>query len=220
MFKSKFYAFCDPEVIPKVFNTKVLTAEDILRKLSVTKEEQEDIEKKTRDQSDNALWFTERQIRPNVTNYSTDRTDRSTSQVCHLSETFFTYLHTPKAIQWGKDNEEPVRIAYEKHMQSNGHPSLHTKKAGFMVDIEKSWLGISPDAWVHDPSVDCTDGIAEFMCPYTMADKTPEEMCDQKGFYLVSLNGIPCLKQNHEYYHQVQLQLYVNRSMTQWCDFF
>ena len=56
-------AFCDLEVIRKVFNTKVLNAEDILRKLSVTKEEQEDIEKKTRDQSDNASWLTERQNR-------------------------------------------------------------------------------------------------------------------------------------------------------------
>ena len=52
-----------------------------------------------------------------------------------------------------------------------------------------------------------------------MADKTPEEVCDQKGFYLVSLNGIPCLKQNHEHYHRVQLQLYVTRSMAKWCDF-
>ena len=104
-------------------------------------------------------------------------------------------------------------------MQGNGHPSLHTKKAGFVVNIEKSWLGFSPDAWVHNPSVDCTDGTAEFKCPYTMADITPEEMCDQKSFYLVSLNGIPCLKRDHEYYHQVQLQLYVTRSMAKWCDF-
>ena len=42
-------AFCDPEVMAKVFSTKVLTAEDILRKFSGTKEEQEDVEKKTRD---------------------------------------------------------------------------------------------------------------------------------------------------------------------------
>ena len=185
-------------VIPKLFNTKVLIAEDILRKLSVTNEEQDDIEKKNRDQSDNALWFTERQNR--ITGSKCGRIIQQIEQreaLLRFSIYQKPFLHTPKAIQWGKDNEEPARIAYEKHMQGNGHPSLHTKKAGFVVDIEKSWLGVSPDVWVHDPSVDCTDGIAEFKYPY-MADKTLEEMCDQKGFYLVSLNGIPCLKWNHE----------------------
>ena len=119
----------------------------------------------------------------------------------------------------GEDNEEPACIVYKKHMQGNGHRSLRTKKAGFVVDIEKSWLGVFPDAWVHDSSVECMYGIAEFKRPYTMADKTPEKMCDQKGFYLVSHDGIPCLKQTPKYYQQVQLQLYVTKSIAKWCDF-
>ena len=55
--------FCDPEVIPRVFNIKVLTAEDIFRKPFITKAEQKYIEKKTRDQSNNAMWFAKRQNR-------------------------------------------------------------------------------------------------------------------------------------------------------------
>lgn len=43
--------FCDPDDIPKVFSTEVVTAEDILEKLSITKEQQQDLEMKTRDQS-------------------------------------------------------------------------------------------------------------------------------------------------------------------------
>ncbi len=58
-------------------------------------------------------------------------------------------------------------------MRSNDHVGLHTKKAGFVVDSDKCWLGASPDAWVFDLSIDCTPTvIAEFKCPYSMADKT------------------------------------------------
>ncbi len=65
-------------------------------------------------------------------------------------------------------------------MRSNDYVGLHTKKAGFVVDSDKCWLGASPDAWVFDLSIDCTPtGIAEFKCPYSMADKTIEEMCKE-----------------------------------------
>ena len=89
-----------------------------------------------------------------------------------------------------------------------------------MVDIEKVFRGVS-STWVHGPLVDCTDCISEFKYPYTMAAKTSEKMCDQIGFYLFSFNGItiPYLKLDHEYYNQVQLQLYVTKSMAKWCDF-
>ena len=43
--------FCDSDDIPKVFSTEVVTAEDILEKLSITKEQQQDLEMKSRDQS-------------------------------------------------------------------------------------------------------------------------------------------------------------------------
>ena len=35
-----------------------------------------------------------------------------------------------------------------------------------------------------------------------MAD-TPNEMCKEKRFYLHLVNGIPCLKRGHAYYHQI-----------------
>ena len=55
-------------------------------------------------------------------------------------------------------------------MQGNGHPGLLTMKAGVVVNVTNCWLGASPDDWVKDPSNDSED-IAEFKCPYSMADK-------------------------------------------------
>ena len=61
------------------------------------------------------------------------------------------------------------------------------------MDVENCWLGASPDAWVSDPLADSV-GIAEFKCPYSMADKTPEEMCNNKSSCLVFVSGSPSLK--------------------------
>ena len=43
---------------------------------------------------------------------------------------------------------------------------LTASDSGFVVHFDKYWLGASPDAWVIDPSVEDTNGIAEFKCPY------------------------------------------------------
>jgi len=61
-------------------------------------------------------------------------------------------------------------------------------------------------------------GIVEFKCPYTQHDSTPQEACTDPTFYC-SLNndGTMLLNQSHQYYYQVQLQLYVIAS--DWCDF-
>ena len=105
-------------------------------------------------------------------------------------------------------------LRHWKYMQSNGHPGLHTEKDGFVVHPEKCWLGASPDAWVIDPSVSCSFGIAEFKCPFSMAKNT---VCNEESFYCSFINGRPRLERNHQYFHQVQLQLYVTG--VKWCDF-
>ena len=204
-----------------LFATEKICAEEILEKLSVTKEQQKHLENETRDQSSSALWIRERQNR--ITGSKCGRILQQVEKTTALLQSTIyckPFIHIPKAIQWGRDNEENACTEYVRYMQSHGHVGLHTQKAGFVVDDEKCWLGASPDAWVSDPSSDCAStGIAEFKCPYTKADKTSEEMCREKTFYLHLVNGTPCLNRDHLYYHQVQLQLYVTRHTAQWCDF-
>ena len=165
------------------------------------------MEERTRAQSSNDVWFAERQNR--ITGSKCRRIlQQKKKTTALLQSTIYSkpFTHVPKAIQWGKDKEEIACKQYERYMQSNGHVGLQTRKAGFVVDVENCWLGASPDAWVSDPSVD-SEGIAEFKYPYSMADKTPEEMCNYKSSCLVSVSGIPSLKRDHPYFHQVQLQL-------------
>lgn len=92
-------------------------------------------------------------------------------------------------MAWGVDNESKACRTYVQQMQTNGHPGLQVKKAGFVVHPEKGWLGASPDTWVTDPSSDLKHGIAEFKCPYAKANVTVEEACEDKDFCCTITDG-------------------------------
>jgi len=65
--------------------------------------------------------------------------------------------------------------------------------------------------------VQLTHGTAEYKCSYS-ADLTPAEACTQlKGFYCNLEDGRPVLKQNHNYFNQIQGVLALTKRS--WCDF-
>ena len=63
---------------------------------------------------------------------------------------------------------------------------LKASKAGFVVDINRCWLGAFPDAWVFDPSVDNPQGIVD---PFSKQEETPEKACEDKNFYCSIADG-------------------------------
>ena len=192
---------CDPRELLTVVEKKLITPENILENLSLGPKERLELEEQTKDQSSSSLWFSARQNR--ITGSKCGRIliqQRKTTPLLQSVIYPKPMLHVPKTIEWGRSNEKKACESYKKYMESNGHSDLRTIKAGFVVHPEKGWLGASPDAYVFDPSVDDPTGIAEFKCPFTMADKVH-------------------LKRTHQYYHQVQLQLYVTCLESKWCDF-
>ena len=88
-----------------------------------------------------------------------------------------------------------------------------------MIHPQHGWLGCSPDDWVVDPdSAEDTNGIAEYKCPYTAREMTPAEACNNiKGFFCTLRGESVTLRQNHNYYYQVQGALGVTGQ--KWCDF-
>ena len=74
---------------------------------------------------------------------------------------------------------------------------------------------------VKDLTSQQSNGVIEVKCPYTKRDCTPEEACSDDKFCCQIVNSIIPLKHDHNYYHQVQLQLYVciEYDWCQWCDF-
>ena len=90
------------------------------------------------------------------------------------------------------------------------HESFSVKESGFWVKPELCYIGASPDA-ISTCRCHGT-GCVEIKCPYCARDLTVKEAVDssKKNFCLwKSEDGGVVLKQNHPYWSQCQVQLYV-----------
>ena len=186
--------------------------------LSVSKDIRLEIELKTLSQNTSVEWFHVRsRITSSVCGQIFIQKKKSVSLLCRV---LYPKPLDPLPDAISGIQNEPIACAkyYCKYMNANGHPTLVTKPCGFIIDPIKSWLGASLDAFVHDPSSLCSNGIAEFKCPYSKRNDTIVHSCQDKGFCCEYIDGHIRLKRQHMYYHQVQLQLYVERDMYSWCD--
>ena len=89
-------------------------------------------------------------------------------------------------------------------------------KSGLVISVSNPWLAASPDGVVSDPS-ETTQGLVEVKTPFSMKENTPEEACKTSSFCLERKNDEYQLKTRHDYFYQVQCQLYCTN--TDWCDF-
>jgi hypothetical protein len=81
---------------------------------------------------------------------------------------------------------------------------LAAEDVGFIVHLEKLWLGASPDAWVTDPSSELVTGLVEIKCPYTKADMFLEVACQDPNFYCLMIDNKLHFKSDHNH---VRLQI-------------
>ncbi len=89
-------------------------------------------------------------------------------------------------------------------------------KSGLVISVSNPWLAASPDGVVSDPS-ETTQGLVEVKTPFSMKENTLEEACKTSSFCLERKNDEYQLKTRHDYFYQVQCQLYCTN--TDWCDF-
>ncbi len=91
--------------------------------------------------------------------------------------------------------------------------------SGVIINPTYCFLGASPDGAVYDPFNSMQPyGFLEVKCPYSARNLTPTEACGVNGFYC-RLNSVGQLelKENHNYYAQVQGQMAIGERP--WCDF-
>lgn len=90
-------------------------------------------------------------------------------------------------------------------------------KCGFFVNPAFPQVGASPDAIVTCTC--CGKGCVEVKCPAKYKDCTILQACssDDRNFCLHVVDGQVHLKKDHQYYTQVQTQLFVTESS--YCDF-
>jgi hypothetical protein len=114
--------------------------------------------------------------------------------LCRLEKSKFKKL--PESLQWGIDNEEKAK---QKLEEITGLCSC-----GLFVDIEKTFLGASPDGLVY------LDAIVEIKCPFA-ARNTDIKTAIEFFFKYLEMNPRDdnkiLLKENDTYIYQVQGQL-------------
>ena len=191
-------------------------------KVSVTKEQADDIEKDTREQSDSELWMLERTKRITASRVGAIvKMKRTTKRSKKVAEILYSKFRGNEATRCGTNMEETARQQYVSYQQQKSHPGLMTQKTGLVVSINNPWLAASPDDKVTDPDAAQLQGIAEYKNPFSAPDLTLSEACDLKTFCLERQEEggqmTYKLKRRHDYYYQIQCQLYCCNA--DWCDF-
>lgn len=218
----------DPSTRVEVPQAPKLTRDELLKKvdefvsskLSVTAEKARQIEVQTRAQSKSQMWYEARRLRLTASLFGRVRQLKPTTSPDNLVLTILGVkkLHG-KALQYGMEMEKVALEEYVKHQKRNGHDYLLASPSGLIVSQTHPYLGATPDACVHDPSVqDEPFGFAEIKCSYKYRDTTPDDAALNSDFMLhKDVDGSLKLKRNHVYYSQIQGQMAIGDR--NWCDF-
>lgn len=167
----------------------------------ITLEESHQVEKETRDQSDNPFWHEVRKKRITASKFKRvgARKKDYESLVNQLKKT----VRQTEAMRYGLANEGNAAMIYA---DSKG---VNVRRTGFVINPGCPHLGASPDYIVFDPSeTDDTFGLLELKCLQCSSIR------DAKCLRLC--NGEPKLRKTHDYYYQIQGQLGITGM--HWCD--
>ena len=86
---------------------------------------------------------------------------------------------TSAATDWGKCNES---IALEKYKQVQHDSGHHGVQSGFVISEKYPFLGVSPEAVVHDPTNANPFGLTEIKCPSHLLIKPHLKLQNQEIF--------------------------------------
>ena len=109
---------------------------------------------------------------------------------------------TTAATAWGCDHEKDALEEYQKRMETT-HDGFKMEMSGFVISDKFPFIGASPDSIVECNC--CGKGTVEVKCPYCVRDKLVEE----KVACLENVDGRTQLSRTHQYYYQVQTQIFV-----------
>jgi hypothetical protein len=190
-------------------------------KVTINREEASRIERETREQAQNEKWKEERRKRITASNVGgIAKMKATTKRSTKVRNLLYSTFRGNKATLYGSQMEEPTRVQYTTHQQRNGHPNLTVEQCGLFISEQNNWLAATPDGKVHDPgNISEPFGLLEIKNPFSVRDKDLTEACVASSFCLEhdKKNSTRRLKRRHDYYFQVQCQLYCTD--LPWCDF-
>jgi len=118
---------------------------------------------------------------------------------------------TTKEMKYGRDSEPKAFDKYYQTMKAE-HSNFTLKNTGLHINHKFPYIGASPDGIT---SCDCHGkGLLEIKCPYNFRNG----LADYKNSKNCPITQDNKMKESHEYYFQVQLQMLVTE--TKHSDFF
>ncbi|KAL5021555.1 hypothetical protein ScPMuIL_000710 [Solemya velum] len=169
----------------------------------------DEIEYRTRGQSDNHLWHVARRGRITASNFydvchrkaTTPHEKLVARLMSHKEETTFV----PKPLMWGRKMEPVAKKRYIAHKKLNEKIKIVVMEKGLFISSSDPYLGASPDGVVRDKN---KVKLIEVKCPWKWRHVSVIEACDSPHFYCYrDDNGAVKLKTNSKYMYQIQGQM-------------
>ncbi|XP_077867650.1 uncharacterized protein LOC144356967, partial [Saccoglossus kowalevskii] len=175
------------------------------------------IEKQTRGQAGNIAWQNIRRMKMTASNFG-----KFVKRRCEPDKLLHSLLYRPSfstyATEYGRKHVADGVNAYLSYKHENGSPELQVQEVGFTICRHNTDYGASLDRMVTDPTEAVhTVGGLEVKCPPSFLNMSPEDAAKEKNSFLSLNNGVIMLKRSHNYYIQVQGQMYA--AGLQWVDF-
>ena len=180
-----------------------------------TKDDIDEIEKLTVNQSKDDLWYKARRGRVTASRCHEVMTHMETlakdsSQNCDnlLKRILYPSDICTAAMQIGRRWEDKAFIKYKSIMEKERHINLSVKKCGLIVGTNM-YIGASPDGLV---SCDCHGkGVLEIKCASKFWTRDPNDIKEELAYIR---HGE--MNKNHKYHSQVQFQMGITNR--QWGD--
>ena len=170
----------------------------------------------TKDQHHSALWFhlREGRITSSVMKECMGKVDDRGSVSCRNMSFLGKVLRytdpiETKEMKWGNSMEARA-ISQYKQIQNKIHNSLQVTQCGLFICKENPFIAGSPDAAVSCSC--CGNGVLEVKNPYSARHLSISEYVNLKSSCLSIRDDVVILKRNHEYFAQVQVEMYVTSS--------
>lgn len=187
-------------------------------KVKATEDEVKSIEKDTQEQHSSSLWYNERKKRITASVAgSISKMKKTTKRGKKVETLLYSTFKGSRATRYGTEMEKEARKDYIAYQIRRGH-NVRTVKTGLVISIENPWLAASPDDRVFDQESSPQLGLVEYKNPYAARNMTIADACEKiRSFCLEKKGKVYQLRRGHDYYYQVQCQLYCDNKW--WCDF-
>ena len=193
----------------------IVHCESVFSNIKVDQRQADNVEMATRAQSKSKEWFRFRSGRITASRFkaacktSVEKPSQSLIRaICYPESTKFTSV----ATTWGCQHERVAKDRYNLEMKTV-HENFEFRSSGLVIHPDHPFIGATPDGVV---SCDCCgEGCVEIKCPYCHRHK---KLGEHGGNSCLEKVGDRLqLKKTHEYYYQVQCQIFVCKK--DFCDF-